>query len=398
MDKVLTFQGDDGNIYNDLLYSNEIIEKFHFIVMNSSYPVYAISGDWGTGKTCFIKMWENLLKEKGQIFVHIDAFKMDYEVEPFIMLIKALNNAIKKMGIEDDKIQQLKNKARDIFSVKSIAKLGLNILLDKTVGIEPVKEFVNNAYNKYFDETTAEGSMYDELVSLMREITKNFKEPVHIIIDELDRCRPDFALETLERIKHIFSMEKVKFILVYNEEVLKSIIKKRYGDVINAERYLNKFVQKVYCLDNTKRLKSWYSNELGNANEKFKNSFLQDFLGEYSSLILSLKEIYGLSLRDIQKIISNLKHSKCSTLEHFYIITSIEILKYVNKVEYDTMVNYCKANGRLSSNNTPVVITYKDIIKNFKVPSITITFDEAFHKYYDDIIAPSYCSNTKPGN
>jgi uridine kinase len=82
MGALLKFKDEDGIEYDDLLNSDEILKKFHSLVMGSKYSVYAISGAWGTGKTCFIKMWENILYEEDLIFVHIDAFKMDYEVEP----------------------------------------------------------------------------------------------------------------------------------------------------------------------------------------------------------------------------------------------------------------------------------------------------------------------------
>ena len=143
-----------------------------------------------------------------------------------------------------------------------LLKLGVNVLLEKTVGVKPIKDFLNDISSSYFDKLTGEKSLYDELVISMYEIIKQFEKPVYVIIDELDRCRSDFALETLERIKHIFSVKGVKFILVYNEDVMKCIIKSKYGIETNSERHLNKFVQKKYELENTKRLAQWYKNEV----------------------------------------------------------------------------------------------------------------------------------------
>jgi len=199
----LKFVNDDNIECRDLLQSNSLILAFDKMVSNSDYSVYSITGGWGTGKTCFVQMWENLLENNKQTFVHINAFKMDYETEPFLMLIRAFKEFMSKKNIDKTKTTEWIDKAKKIFTIKNITKLGFNVLLEKTLGSTAIDDFVKNIHDSCFDTLTAEKSMYDELVFSLTEITKNFDKPVYIIIDELDRCRPDFALETLERIKHI---------------------------------------------------------------------------------------------------------------------------------------------------------------------------------------------------
>ena len=62
------------------------------------------------------------------------------------------------------------------------------------------------------------------------------------IVDELDRCRPLFALAVLERIKHIFGVPKVSFVLVANVNELGKCIRQVYG-AVDVERYLEKFFE-----------------------------------------------------------------------------------------------------------------------------------------------------------
>ena len=62
------------------------------------------------------------------------------------------------------------------------------------------------------------------------------------VIDELDRCRPDYALEVLEVIKHLFSVPRVHFVLGVNLEALEGMVCARYGPDIDAHRYLGKFI------------------------------------------------------------------------------------------------------------------------------------------------------------
>jgi Cdc6-like AAA superfamily ATPase len=294
----LKFENEFGEICDDLLHSEQYIKEFHSIVSNSTYSVYALSGGWGTGKTCFIKMWENLLNEEKQAYIHIDSFKMDYESEPFLMLIKAFKDYMIETNIDNNKREGFLNKAKNILSVDKMLKLGFNIIIDKTIGSEPVKEFLGNAYTSCFDKLTADVSLYDDLKISLEKILENQKS-LYIIIDELDRCRPDFTLETLERIKHIFHIKNVKYILVYNENIMKSIINKRYGIDINTDRYLHKFVDKTYLLDNTKRINHWFINEVENSKENLNSFIIDDFLKDYSTTILTIAKKYDLKLRDL---------------------------------------------------------------------------------------------------
>ncbi|MCF6299109.1 MAG: KAP family NTPase, partial [Thiomicrorhabdus sp.] len=74
------------------------------------------------------------------------------------------------------------------------------------------------------------------------------KKPIIIVIDELDRCRPDYSVSMLEYIKHIFNINKIQFILVTNTEQLKSSVNHSYGASINAQKYLDKFVSYSFTL------------------------------------------------------------------------------------------------------------------------------------------------------
>ena len=377
----LKFVNDDNIECRDLLQSNSLILAFDKMVSNSDYSVYSITGGWGTGKTCFVQMWENLLENNKQTFVHINAFKMDYETEPFLMLIRAFKEFMSKKNIDKTKTTEWIDKAKKIFTIKNITKLGFNVLLEKTLGSTAIDDFVKNIHDSCFDTLTAEKSMYDELVFSLTEITKNFDKPVYIIIDELDRCRPDFALETLERIKHIFYMKNVKFILVYNDEVMQCIIRQKYGSEINAERYLSKFIQKPYVFNHTTLLIDWFHNEVSNSKEKFAASHIADYLNSRCEKILSIKKIYNLTLRDIRQILCKLKqHIPQMTVDSIVTVISIELLKYINKDEYNKMIDYYLKNKGFAS-NAPERVLYSNILSHLKDQDFTLTPDAAFTLY-----------------
>jgi hypothetical protein len=374
----LNFLNENGVLCDDLLSSEKYINEFHSIVTNSNYSVYALSGDWGSGKTCFIKMWQKILEKENKVFVYIDAFKMDYETDPFIMLIKAFKASFKQLkNIENNKLEEWKNKAKKLFSLRNLGRLGLNIFLEKTIGIDTIKDFLNETFDSSFNNLTDENSLYDDLHSSLTDLIDG-NSTLHIIIDELDRCRPDFALETLERIKHIFNVKNVKYILVYNEKIMKSIINKKYGNEIDAHRYLYKFIQKTYSLSDTKRyLREWFLKEVQEPKEKYISSGMPYILMNSYDTLIKIAENYELTLRDFQYFFSNLKHHKIENEKLIVALICFELLKIINKMEFDNIVQYYIENNNFAS-NTPSRIVYYKLFKYFN------EYKNEQNDFYDD--------------
>ncbi|WP_421295629.1 KAP family P-loop NTPase fold protein [Aeromonas sp. 604534] len=77
--------------------------------------------------------------------------------------------------------------------------------------------------------------------------------PAFILIDELDRCRPSYAVEMLETIKHIFDIPGVVFVLATDTEQLQHAIKVIYGDGFDAESYLGRFFHRRFTLGSISR-------------------------------------------------------------------------------------------------------------------------------------------------
>ena len=85
--------------------------------------------------------------------------------------------------------------------------------------------------------------MIDRLSSLANFLAqKESGKPLVFIVDELDRCRPNFAIETLERIKHIICVPNIVFVLGIDRKQLGSSIKSVYGDSIDVDNYLHRIV------------------------------------------------------------------------------------------------------------------------------------------------------------
>jgi KAP family P-loop domain-containing protein len=86
----------------------------------------------------------------------------------------------------------------------------------------------------------------ETLKSCMKELAAD--KPIILFIDELDRCRPDYAVDMLEVIKHVFDVENVKVVLVTNTKQLRAAINHRYGMEVDAQKYLDKFLKYSFVL------------------------------------------------------------------------------------------------------------------------------------------------------
>jgi len=129
--------------------------------------------------------------------------------------------------------------------------------------------------------------------------------PIVFIIDELDRCRPDFSLELIEQIKHLFSVKGITFLLVLNRIHIQEAIKSRYGNEVDATLYLQKFVNLWLSLprksdehqDHGALYVRHALNSMLNEGENFSNIDAVNLLLE---LVKGLKP----SFREIEQILS----------------------------------------------------------------------------------------------
>lgn len=78
-------------------------------------------------------------------------------------------------------------------------------------------------------------------VTLGLDVDGDLADDQLIFIDELDRCKPDYAIRLLERIKHYFDDERITFVFSVNLTQLQWTVKGYYGSSFDATGYLEKF-------------------------------------------------------------------------------------------------------------------------------------------------------------
>nr|WP_282103389.1 P-loop NTPase fold protein [Halomonas getboli] len=231
---------------------------------SSDALVLSLDGKWGEGKTTFVKMWQGLLSESNIPNLYIDAFANDHVDDAFITVASAITNYAEKNIIKDHrgKLTELKDKSKEVGGqlLSWSAKIGvkaatLGIIKDSDIDeLKDIKGDLSKTASDlvagFVEERIAAHSNDIELIKSFRALLSELpsklqsedSKPIVIIIDELDRCKPTFAVDVVEKVKHLFSVENVVFLLVMNKAQLEESIKSVYGQNIDAHTYLQKFV------------------------------------------------------------------------------------------------------------------------------------------------------------
>ena len=165
--------------------------------------------------------------------------------------------------------------------------------------------------------------------------------PLVIVIDELDRCRPDYALQLLEVIKHFFSVDHVHFVLGVNLSALENSVRARYGKDIDAFMYLQKFISFRVSLtdisDDRTKLPTVikYVSAIG-----ILMSIPPHILNELQKQIRIISRNNPVSIRDAQKILSQISITPLEALQANNLIgwrmlfVTLIILKCTNNIFY----------------------------------------------------------------
>ncbi len=215
-----------------------------------------IDGHWGTGKTEFCYKLINLLKETHpDVHVaYVDAFKADHANEPLMTLVAAIANLID----DEETEKSFREKAIPAlrYGLKTLGKAGIAWLLKKNADEIPdefediLQEAAEDSINAAIEQSIKDHQDIEAVLTTLQEALERIAEekPLILFVDELDRCKPDFAIAMLESIKHVFDVPNVQFVLVSNLKQLKDSINHCYGVGINAQRYLDKFVSYTLVL------------------------------------------------------------------------------------------------------------------------------------------------------
>lgn len=340
---------------------NEDIFRFAYILNNIEDSCsIAIEGDWGSGKSFFVKQLKMFLNAnnphivsdkdlndkiklklqnsrcliknediKPQLCVYYDAWENDNDEDPILSLVYSIVS-----NIESDYSFKKRDYLKIAASILEFFKLGkwdkIIESFKSTSLLDEIKKFkgINNQIEEFLNSLLPEKA--DRLI---------------IFIDELDRCKPSFAVKLLERIKHYFLNDKITFVFSVNINELQHTIKRYYGNDFNANRYLDRFFDLRISLPSV-------DMELF-----YKSINFEDTSYIFNIVIKAVINTYNFSLREITRYITmckiageKLAYSKQKIDLWYYDKESVQFgvmyvlpvilgLKIYNRVKYVDFIN-----------------------------------------------------------
>jgi len=215
--------------------------------------VISLKGGWGTGKSVFLKRLGYHLERFHKIpVVRIDAWQSDYLDDPLLAMTSALTDRLastenRVSTVVDSVITGLAGSAGKIALpvLSAIAGLAMPGGSQVVQLASNLPDLANNFLEWDKSRKTAEekfrSSLSEAREKLKASLESDDESPIVIIVDELDRCRPDFAIKFLERVKHFFNVPGICFLIATDHQNLPQAVKTVYGDQVDGELYLRKF-------------------------------------------------------------------------------------------------------------------------------------------------------------
>jgi hypothetical protein len=249
----------------------------------------AVDAGYGEGKTFFLNRLARHLKLKHPV-AFIDAWADDLADQPLVALMATIKSALAPV-LGEPKVKsgwsKLAEKSGKVATLAAVgaAKRGLGILIshsavDAISGLlegaddatiestedsikDTTKEVINEAAKSlkisgnmerqvkdFHDAQTAMNDMKASLKDVVDQLgSTDLSAPIIIVIDELDRCRPSYAIKLLEEIKHLFDVLGVVFVFGLHGDQLSHSVRGAYGPIFDGKDYLRKFINRRYTLN-----------------------------------------------------------------------------------------------------------------------------------------------------
>lgn len=297
--------------------------------------VVALNSPWGTGKTTALGMLKEVLVARGVVTANFNAWKVDDVSDPLVPLVASLHERLEALvggppTVPPKDLKRLKTLGSSLAKrgFRAAVKLGtagivdtdeINEILGEAGGdaaksaSEGVAEDLIDAFKKEKQASEEFRSVLEKLVGVARDFNASGGDhpPVVLMIDELDRCRPTFAVAMLERIKHFFDVPGLVFLLALDLDQLKASTRKVYGADLDAAEYLRRFVDLELRLPNA-RVGKMVDGMLSSCGaDAFFNARAAsgELRYERGQLVRTIEEIsfsFELSHRMVQRMVSRL--------------------------------------------------------------------------------------------
>ncbi|OMO22311.1 KAP-like P-loop domain-containing protein [Vibrio crassostreae] len=269
----------------DTLNRKKYAEFLHnYLVSNAASGGYVLNlnAKWGAGKTYFINRWIDSIKDTHPV-VYVDAWKQDYSDDPMLTVVSSLLGALSShLPPENQRVANISEKSARFIKalapalMKGVVKKATGVNLDDITFEEEgtqqddeqkdsgVKDIVAESaslvakcmIDEHNDKLEAVKHLRNEIKQLVEAVialNDQLQAPAFVFIDELDRCRPSYAVEMLEVVKHFFELDNIVFVIATDTEQLQHAVKAVYGEGFDAQTYLGRFFRRRYSLTELSR-------------------------------------------------------------------------------------------------------------------------------------------------
>ena len=302
------------------------------IQFGSGSGVIALDGGWGSGKTSFVKMWAQDAQNRGHVVAVLNAWDGDYQGTALKFIAVRLAAELKEaFPVKNCTIRWYRTKrwfSRNRAQVYNTVKAGANLVAagdggTTTTSLQLVAKLVASL-DSVTGEMATDAKLLERIRNDLRSASRWINEGSRqkpeqngeakrliVVVDELDRCRPDYAVQFMETIKHVFEVDHVTFVVAVNMEQLQHTVMGLYGSGFDGLGYLERFFDIRLSLPSGSRREF--------VEKSVEKSRLAQFFGRdlpsdpastditASGLLIYIFTHSSISLREIQKALRHLQ-------------------------------------------------------------------------------------------
>ena len=218
-------------------------------ISHSAAPItIALQGEWGSGKTSLMNRLCNDLCSKGKDFIGININTWEYSMlaTPEETVIKIIAQLVRELSGSDPESQ-----SQAIKLLKGVVRVGWRFAREALKGVNPtvgkVVEGLGVASDIEFGEDRV--TLHDLKEALTLSIKKSIgdtKKGIVVFVDDLDRLNPPLAVQILELLKNIFTLDHCIFILAIDYDVVVKGLEPKFGPLSSKnEREFRSFFDKI---------------------------------------------------------------------------------------------------------------------------------------------------------
>lgn len=419
--------------------ANFLAHKYNTMSRTGEDEAYtiAIDGGFGEGKSFFLRRLQKELARNHPV-AFIDAWADDTADQPLTALMCAIEEAVEPYLKRTGPIKKLWNKVQDErwtlakIAALGLAKRGAGLLITKT-GVDELESTLTGK-DKSTDEARENAESVEEALDRIADVyakkqvnsfierrnsIKQFKEnmsklilnlninddgnnihiqpPIFIIVDELDRCRPTYAVKLLEEVKHLFAIRGIIFIFGTHLEALTHSVRSLYGLEYPAELYMKRFIKRVYKLKEVS-LVGLVQDRIDRGRFSKSSLIIPEVIEDRNESISSLAFIIdrvmrrnAMRARDLDSVIDFIENFARLWGKDIPIHAAPLVLETVHKLlpvgsrfDVPTVKLYSKNHGEFSLSE--LWSDYKNLNHRANQPVEVRGRDSALHRYMADLI------------